>query len=93
MIGAFASKNLIAVIGFELKNTQAIIKHISVSDDFKKQGIGNCLIGKVIKDYAPNCIFLETDYESVEFYKKLGFKCEPFDSEYGNRYRCHLDLS
>lgn len=93
LIGAFASKNLIAVIGFELKGTQAIIKHISVSDDFKKHGIGNCLIQKVIKDHVLSSILLETDDESVGFYKKLGFKCEPFDSEYGNRYRCHLDVS
>ncbi len=80
MIGAFASKNLIAVIGFELKNTQAIIKHISVSDDFKKPGIGNCLIQKIIKDHVLSSILLETDDESVGFYKKLGFKYEPFDS-------------
>jgi ribosomal protein S18 acetylase RimI-like enzyme len=92
LIGAFASENLIAVIGFELKGTQALIKHISVSDNFKRQGIGNCLIRKIIKDHALSCVFLETDDESVGFYKKLGFKCEPFDSEYGNRYRCHLDL-
>ncbi len=90
---AFTSENLIAVIGFELKGTQAIIKHINVSDDFKKHGIGNCLIQKVIKDHVLSSILLETDDESVGFYKKLGFKCEPFDSEYGNRYRCHLDLS
>jgi len=93
LIGAFSSKNLIAVIGFELKGTQAIIKHISVSDNFRRQSIGNCLIQKAIKDHALTSILLETDDESVEFYKKLGFKCEPFDSEYGNRYRCHLDLS
>ncbi len=64
-----------------------------MSDDFKKHGIGNCLIQKVIKDHALSSILLETDDESVGFYKKLGFKCEPFDSEYGIRYRCHLDLS
>jgi ribosomal protein S18 acetylase RimI-like enzyme len=62
-----------------------------VSDNFKRQGIGNCLIQKVIKDHALNSILLETDDESVGFYKKLGFKCESFDSKYGNRYRCHLD--
>jgi ribosomal protein S18 acetylase RimI-like enzyme len=93
LIGAFSSKNLIAVIGFELKGTQAIIKHISVSNDFKKHGIGNCLIQKAIKDHVLSSILLETDDGSVGFYKKLGFKCELFDSEYGNRYRCHLDIT
>ena len=46
LISTFSSKNLIAVIGFKLKGPQAIIKHISVSDDFKRQAIGNCLIQK-----------------------------------------------
>lgn len=90
LIGAFASENLIAVIGFKINDTQATIKHISVSDNFKRQGIGHCLIQKVIKDHAISSIVLETNDESVEFYIKLGFKCEPLDSEYGNRYHCHL---
>lgn len=92
LIGAFASENLIAAIGFEIKGTEAVIRHISVSENFKKQGVGNYLIRKIIKDHAPSCIILETDDESVGFYKNLGFKCEHFNSEYGNRYRCHLNL-
>ncbi len=92
LVGAFTSENLIAVIGFECKGTKAIIKHISVSDFFKKQGIGNCLIKRIIKDHTLSSLILETDDESVGFYKKLGFKCESFDGEYGNRYCCHLAL-
>jgi ribosomal protein S18 acetylase RimI-like enzyme len=92
LIGAFAFENLIAAIGFEIKGTEAVIRHISVSENFKRQGIGHYLIRKIIKDHAPSCVLLETDDESVGFYKNLGFKCEPFDSEYGNRYRCYLNL-
>ncbi len=90
LIGAFVAEKLVAVIGFELKDTRAVIRHISVSDNFKRQGIGNCLIQKIIKDHAPSCVFLETDYRSVGFYKKLGFKCMSFDSEHSKRYRCYV---
>jgi len=92
LIGDFASDNLIAIIGFELTGKQAIIKNISVSNDFKRQGIGNCLIQKTIKNYALNCVSLKTDDESVNFYKKVGFKCTPFDDKHGNRYYCHLEI-
>jgi ribosomal protein S18 acetylase RimI-like enzyme len=93
LIGAFALETLVAIIGFELNGPQATIKHISVLKDFRKHGIGNALIQKLIKEYAPNIVILETDDESVDFYKKIGFTCEPFGDKYGIRYRCSLDLS
>ncbi|PPE03045.1 hypothetical protein HCUR_01476 [Holospora curviuscula] len=86
LIGAFSSKTLIAVIGFELNGMQATIKHISVVDEFRNQGIGKSLIHSLIKDYTPSTVLLETDEESVNFYKKLGFMCAPFTSKYGMRY-------
>jgi ribosomal protein S18 acetylase RimI-like enzyme len=88
LIGAFSSANLIAVIGFELNDMQATIRHISVVDKFRNQGIGKSLIHHLIKAYKPSVVSLETDQESVDFYKKLGFICKPFASKYGIRYRC-----
>lgn len=70
LIGAFSSETLIAVIGFELAGTQAIIKHPSVLDDFRKQGVGKTLIDRLIKDCDPSKVILETDDEAVGFYKK-----------------------
>ena len=93
LIGAFSSETLIAIIGFELVDKQAIIKHISVLDDFKKQGIGTALIYRLIKDYVPSRVTLETDDESVGFYKKTGFICKPVEGKYGIRYRCSLSSS
>jgi len=93
LIGAFSLGTLIAIIGFELSGTQATIKHISVLKDFRKQGIAKALIHRLIKDCAPNKVLLETDDESVGFYKNIGFICEPFVDKYGIRYRCSLDLS
>jgi predicted GNAT family acetyltransferase len=63
LIGAFSSRNLIAVIGFELNGMQATIKHISVVDEFKKQGIGKLLVQEVIKNFTLTRIEAETDNE------------------------------
>ncbi|MGM9451963.1 GNAT family N-acetyltransferase [Legionella bozemanae] len=93
LIGAFSSQTLIAVIGYELKGTQAIIKHISVIEAFKKEGIGKTLIQLLINDCTPNTVTLETDDESVGFYKNIGFICTPFKGNYGVRYNCIQDLS
>jgi len=49
LIGAFSTKNLIAVIGFQLNDMQATIKHISVLNEFKKQGVGKYLVHRLIK--------------------------------------------
>lgn len=92
LIGSFASKDLIGLIGFEIKDTHATIKHLSVIDGFRKQGIAKYLIHELIKDYTPSKISLETDDDSVGFYLKLGFTCTLFEGEFGNRYRCSLDL-
>jgi GNAT superfamily N-acetyltransferase len=91
LIGAFASENLIGIIGFELKDGQATIKHISVVEQCRKQGVGKSLINRLIKDYTPSKISLETDDESIAFYTKLGFDCTIFSGEFGGRYRCSLN--
>lgn len=88
LIGAFSAENLVAVIGFELHDMQVTIRHISVVDKFRNQGIGKSLIHNLINAYKPSIVSLETDEESVNFYKKLGFICEPFASKYGIRYHC-----
>lgn len=93
LIGAFSSQTLIAVIGYELKGTQAIIKHISVIDAFKKEGIGKTLIQQLINNCTPSSVTLETDDESVGFYENIGFICTPFKGSYGVRYSCIQDLS
>lgn len=92
LIGAFSLKNLIAIIGFELIGSQAIIRHISVIEPLRKQGIGKVLIHYMIEKFSLRQVFLETDHESVEFYKHLGFICQSFQGKFGIRYHCILDI-
>lgn len=93
LIGAFLSDNLIGIIGYMLYDKQATIRHLNVLENFRNQGVGKELIQALVKDCAPNRVLLETDEQSVAFYKKSGFVCESFDGKYENRYRCYLDLS
>lgn len=89
LIGAFSSQDLIAAIGFELMDDKIIIKHISVLDSFRKQGIGQLLITYLISLYPKANILAETDSESVSFYQKLGFDCTAIEGKYGIRYKCN----
>jgi hypothetical protein len=88
LIGAFSSQDLIGVIGFELISTNIIIKHISVLDDFRKQGLGQQLINYIITLYPKASFLAETDNDSVGFYKKMGFNCRAIEGKYGIRYKC-----
>lgn len=90
LIGAFSPVKLIAVIGFKLTKYHAEVKHISVIEQFRRQGIGKSLINEIIKQHFLYDISLETDAESLGFYEKIGFKCEPFENRYGTRYRCKI---
>jgi ribosomal protein S18 acetylase RimI-like enzyme len=69
-----------------------MIKHISVLNEFKKQGIGKFLVHRLIKYYKLSTVSLETDGEAVEFYEELGFICQVFNGEHGSRYHCYLNL-
>ncbi len=87
LTGAYLEGGLIGVVGFYCLE-KITIRHISVLPEFQRQGIGKLLLDNIKKRYAENKIIAETDEESVDFYKKLGFMCEPFTSKYGMRYLC-----
>jgi ribosomal protein S18 acetylase RimI-like enzyme len=92
LIGAFIKHQLVGVIGFETINQIATIKHISILPEFRKQKIGKLLIQYIIKQYFLQEIKCETDTDSVRFYKSLRFECISFQSKYGVRYNCCLQL-
>lgn len=93
IIGCFFNQQLIAVIGVEQLNNKANVRHISVLEKFKSQGIGKGLIEFVIKHFSLISLSAETDKDAIGFYQALGFFCEAFKGEYGIRYKCTLDLS
>lgn len=92
LIGSFLEENLVGVIGIEIKDSKAIIKHLSVLEKYRTQGIGKGMVNYIINQFPIKSIFAETDDEAKEFYKKLGFNYSQFQGKYGKRYKCSLDL-
>lgn len=88
LIGAFSGDRLIGVIGVEMTDEICAIKHISVPDENRMQGIGKKLILYIAHHFPNKHLIAETDEDSVGFYRKCGFQCKSFESQYGKRYRC-----
>lgn len=65
-----------------------MIKHISVLEPYRNQGIGRALVNYVFQNFHFNEIEAETDEESVGFYRSLHFSCRPFQGKYNQRYHC-----
>ena len=87
-MGSFQADALIGVIGLEKQEAQGIIKHIAVLPQYRLQGVGKALIKHVMAHFSLQIVYAETDDEAVDFYKKIGFNCQPFEGHYGKRYRC-----
>lgn len=91
--GAFIGDILVGVLGLCKTSKIVIIRHISVTLKYQRQGIGTLLLEEVKKQYQGYRIIAETDTESVDFYAKSGFTCHDFKGPYGNlRYKCEFNL-
>lgn len=91
IIGSFLDNKLVGIIGTEINNNSAIIKHLSVLSEFRNQSIGSKLIQYISNYFSLKIIKTETDEDAIMFYQTLGFKCESFNGEYGVRYKCQLE--
>lgn len=91
LIGAIINDRIVGIIGIKLNKNTAIIKHINVLEEFRKQGIAKKLIQYVIDYFSVKELYAETDGEAIGFYRSLGFKCEEFSTEYGIRYKCSYE--
>lgn len=84
----------IGIIGVRrVDNAFVEIMHIAVKADYQKKGVGKQLIDYVNQAERVDQIVAETDYEAVEFYKKLGFKVEEKEDVVTGfvRYTCTLE--
>ena len=92
LIGFFDAGDLIGVIGLKIQKTKAIIKHLAVAPDHRLKGVGKVLIKYVMDRFLLKIIYAETDDDTIDFYRKLGFICRPFKGQYGKRYTCEYTL-
>lgn len=94
IIGAYESNVLLGIIGLSKADEVICIHHISVLLDYRNQGVGKFLLNYLKKNYLYNKIIAETDEESIGFYEKSGFSCNPFKGKHENiRYRCEFSAN
>ena len=88
LIGCWQTNRIIGMIGLEIGGAAGVIKHIAVLPEHRLQGVGKALIKNAMDQFDLQTIHAETDDDSVEFYRKYGFTCQPFEGHYGKRYKC-----
>jgi ribosomal protein S18 acetylase RimI-like enzyme len=93
IFGAFIDENIVGIIGICLNNTiESVIRHISVTPQFRRQGIAKQLILHVINHFNIKEIEAETDNEAIDFYHNLNFVCSPIEGKQVSRYLCKIQL-
>lgn len=80
-------------IGIEfLSPKHCEIKHIAVSPNHRRIGIGSKMINIILEKYSLSFMFAETDKDAVNFYKNYGFKITSLGEKYPGveRFQCIL---
>lgn len=95
LFGFMEEKKIIGIIGIELHTTKICeIKHIAVSPEVRREGIGSKMIHFLCDNYPLATIFAETDADAVEFYRKFGFKITTLGEKYPavERFWCEYKI-
>ena len=71
---------------------EAIIEHIAVVADRRRQGIGSSLIRDAVKTLRISSLTAETDADAVLFYRRCGFETQSLGEVYPGveRFLCRL---
>lgn len=72
----------------------ALITHLAVQPELRKQGMGRRLIAHVTDVLHLQSIGLETDQDAVGFYRACGFEVEEIESKWPGvrRFRCNMKI-
>lgn len=86
---------IIGVIGFIVHpNGLLEVKHLVVHPEYRGQGYGRGQILELIELKKPHQIHVETDEESVEFYRNIGFSITSLGEKIPGveRFQCVYDV-
>ncbi|GAB6988848.1 GNAT family N-acetyltransferase [Paenibacillus pini] len=85
---------LIGLIGFERSEDSLIIHHIAVIPENRGIGYGRGMILELMTDQKPLRVIAETDEESVQFYRNIGFEVQSLGELFPGveRFRCVYEI-
>lgn len=82
---------LLGIVGFSLNEEERlVIHHISVDPEYRGMGYGRGQILELLELKNPKIISAETDEESVDFYRNVGFTVTSLGEKYPgvDRFQC-----
>ncbi|GAV95948.1 hypothetical protein CS176_0178 [Corynebacterium glutamicum] len=74
-IGIFEDASPIAFASYFNEPTRAVVEYIAVLESHQGMGLGSQLLNVVATSFPE--VYLETDDDAVDFYRKLGFVISP----------------
>jgi ribosomal protein S18 acetylase RimI-like enzyme len=95
LYGHEEDNDIIGIIGFSIHpNNTLELKHIAVEPGARGNGYGRGLILELIEIKQPAIIEAETDEDSVEFYRRVGFAIVSLGEKYpgAERFKCSYDV-
>jgi ribosomal protein S18 acetylase RimI-like enzyme len=93
ILGVESEGQLLALVGFRFVPTNAaVVRHIVVRRDRRKQGLGREMIRNICRRFFLATLTAETDRDAVEFYRKVGFEIQSLGEKYPGveRFACTL---
>lgn len=85
---------LVGLIGYEVAGDTLSIRHISVIPENRGLGYGRGMILELMTTRKPARVIAETDDESVDFYRSIGFEVHSLGEQYPGveRFRCVYEI-
>jgi len=93
LLGIESEGELACLIGLRIiEPHHAVIRHIVVRRDWRKQGLGQQMVMDVCKIFSLATLTAETDHDAVEFYRTVGFEIQSLGEKYPGveRFECRL---
>lgn len=95
LYGHEEDNDIVGIVGFLVQSNNTLeLKHIAVEPGARGNGYGRGLILELIEVKQPAIIIAETDDDSVEFYRSVGFAIVSLGEKYPGveRFKCIYDV-
>jgi GNAT superfamily N-acetyltransferase len=91
IMGYYLEDELIGLIGYELHDDHTLeLRHIAVVPEEQGHGYGRGIILEALALCSPKAIVAETDEDTINFYRSIGFTIESLGEKYPGveRFKC-----
>lgn len=91
IMGYFLEEELIGIVGYQINDNNTLeLKHIAVVPEEQGHGYGRGIILEILHQKSPRAIVAETDEDTINFYRSIGFTIESLGEKYPGveRFKC-----